>query len=216
MNFLELVKKAWRDCGQTGDGPAAVTGVAGHQLRFVNWVREAWKDIQRESSEWSFLKIRATCTLTAGQENHTSGDLLITDLLKPLAVLIFVSDQWLPLNLIISSQSSDEWLRANKSSGQPCVVYFDNGVFSFDTLPDKNYQLRIYYKRTPQELVANTDVPICDAAYHDTITYLAKKKYALFDEDQALLTEANEAYERTISDMRADLTPQVTFGRSAF
>lgn len=216
MNFLELVKKAWRDCGQGGDGPAAVTGVSGHQLRFVNWVRESWKDIQKSTDEWVFLKTMAECTLTSGQESYTSASLSITDLLKPLAVLIFVQNQWLPLKLSIASQSADEWLRANKNSGQPCIVYFDNGIFSFDTVPDKNYQMRIYYKRVPQELLANTDIPICDAAYHDAITYLTKRKYAMFDEDQALLLEANESYGKALNDMLSDLTPKVTFGRSAF
>ncbi len=216
MNYLELVKRAWTESSQSGGGPVSVVGMSGHQQKFVDWVRDAWVDIQQYSDEWVFLKNSAVCTLTSGQESVLSAILGIADLKKPLVVFIMVDGQWQQLPLSISLSSSGEWSQVNKQSGRPTKVYFSNGSFSFDSIPDANYQLKIHYVKSPQELMTNADTPWCDASYHRTIMWHAVKTYAADDGDQALYNRANMAYEAALMAMLSDLTPRFTFGASAF
>jgi hypothetical protein len=216
MTFLELVKQAWTEASQSGSGPASVKGMSGQQAKFVNWVQDAWLQIQSESNEWSFLKANKICSLIPGQESYDAKSIELADLLKPLAAFIRVDGGWAPLNLEISFASSGEFLRVNKGPGRPCTVYFSNNAFTFDTIPDASYQLNIYYKRRPQELTENTDTPYCDKAYHRTIMWHAVKTYASDDDDKNLYQRANTAYEKALNNMLSDLTPPITFGRSKF
>lgn len=215
MNFLALVQKAWRESGQSGDIPS-VDSAMGLQLRFVNWVRDAWVEIQRDSDEWVFMKLMATFSTISGQESYTKGALSLSTLKKPLAVFISIDGLWQPLSLMVSPGSSSESLRLNKSASRPGVCYYSNGVFSFDTIPDQDYQIKVYYVRSEQELTANTDTPIVDESYHRAIVWKAIEQYARFDEDNALYVSAKDRADRAILAMYGDLTPPVTFGRSAF
>lgn len=214
MNFLELVKRAWTEASQSGDGPASVVGMSGHQLKFVNWVRDSWVKIQKESSQWAFLKAIKTCALTAGQETFTSADLDLMDLKKPLTVSILCDGQWSPIRLIVSEQSSDT--QYNKQPGRPCIAYFSAGTFSFDTIPDAAYQLKIQYVKRSQNLLENADTPQCDEEYHLTIMWHAVRAYAIDDGDNALYQRANNEYEFALSEMKSDLLPKISFGPSAF
>lgn len=216
MNFLELVKKAWDKAGQSGDGPASVSGVAGHQKRFVGWVRDAWLDIQRESTEWAFLKSDKVCNLVAGQESFTLAQLALTDLQDVSAAYVLVNGQYQSMRVIRSPSSATNILQQNKTPGFPLVCYFANDAFTFDSIPDANYQIKIHYQRLPQELTTNADTPICNAAYHDAIMWRAVKSYARFDEDQALYAEATEQSEKILMLMHSKLKPEIKFGASAF
>lgn len=216
MNFLEIVKRAWVESGQSGDGPASVVGMSGHQQRFVNWVRNSWADIQRSHEEWVFLKSAAECTLTAAQETFQVTTLGITDLKVPLNVFISIDGQWSELGMVISFSSASDYSRLNKESGQPKIAYFSNGILSFDTVPDAAYSLRIHYRKVPQELNANTDIPLCESLYHMTIVWGAVKRYAQSDEDQSLFNAANAEYRRCILEMLNALTPKIKFAPSAF
>lgn len=216
MNFLEIVKRAWVESGQSGDGPASVTGMSGHQQRFVNWVRNAWSDIQRSHEEWSFLKAVAEFSLVPAQESVIIASMGVYDLKIPLKVFILIGGQWSELGLVVSSSASSDYLRLNKQSGRPCIAYFSNGVLSFDTIPDAAYSLRVHYRKTPQELSANTDIPLCESMYHMAIVWGAVKRYAQSDEDQSLFNAANAEYRRCTVEMLNDLTPKIAFAKSAF
>jgi hypothetical protein len=216
MNFLELVKKAWEKAGQSGEGPASVASAVGHQKRFVNWVRDAWTEIQQESSEWSFLKADKVCALVAGQDSFTLAELALTDLQDILAIYILVNGKYQPVKLIRSPSSASNILQQNKTAGCPLVCYFANDAFTFDSVPDAAYQIKIHYLRLPQELAANADVPICNASYHSAIWWRAVKSYARYDEDQAMYAEATEQSEKVLMLMHSKLKPEIQFGRSAF
>jgi predicted small integral membrane protein len=190
--------------------------MSGHQLRFVNWVRNAWSDIQRSHEEWVFLKSYADCTLTAAQETFQVAALGVTDLKVPLNVFILIDDRWSEIESVISLSSANSLSLANKQAGRPCIAYFSNGVLSFDTIPDSAYSLRIHYRAVPQELNANTDIPLCESMYHMTIVWGAVKRYAQSDEDQSLFNAANAEYRRCMLEMLNALTPKITFSPSAF
>jgi len=216
MNFLELVRKTWEKAGQSGDGPASVSSATGHQKRFVNWVRDAWTEIQQESSEWAFLKTDKVCSLVAGQESFTLAQLALTDLQEVLAVYILVNGQYQSMRVVRSPSSVTHILQQNKTPGFPLVCYFANDTFTFDSIPDANHQIKVHYQRLPQELAGNLDIPICSAAYHSAIWWKAVKSYARFDEDQSLYAEATEQSEKILTLMHHKLKPEIKFGSSAF
>lgn len=215
MNFLQLVQKTWQESGLSGS-VADVGSASGMQLHFVNWVRDAWIDIQRESDEWVFMKQSAIFATAAGQEEYQKGTIALQQLKKPLTAYILVNGMYQQLGLVVSPQSATELNRLNKQTSQPSVCYYRNSVFSFDTIPDKAYTVKVYFVRTEQELLLNTDIPIMDDNYHRAIVWKALEQYARYDEDNALFQSSRERADKALLSMRSDLTPPITFSRSAF
>lgn len=216
MNFLDIVKRAWVESGQSGDGPASVVGMSGHQQRFVNWVRNSWADIQRSHEEWDFLKVSAQSSLVPDQDTYHVSALSLTDFKSPLSVFIKINEQWSEIGFVIAASAMSDIDRLNKQKGRPCIAYFAAGNVSFDVVPDDAYQILINYRRKPQELSANLDIPLCDSMYHMTIVWGAVKRYAQSDEDQSLFNAANAEYRRCILEMLNALTPKIKFAPSAF
>lgn len=79
MNFLELCQRTRLECGLARSStslPATVTGQVGQLGQIVEWVRQAWSEIQG-SQRWSFLWEEAIITIdnaqstTAGAETTT-------------------------------------------------------------------------------------------------------------------------------------------------
>lgn len=56
MNFLALVQRTIRECGATGSTLLTVSGVSGEAQRFVDWVSEAWNEIQTKHDDWEWLR----------------------------------------------------------------------------------------------------------------------------------------------------------------
>lgn len=73
MNYLQLVQRMASECGVSG----TLTTVAGQQgslLRCVNWIQQAWIEIQTAHDDWTFL--RSSRLLGAGASFATvSGQL---------------------------------------------------------------------------------------------------------------------------------------------
>jgi hypothetical protein len=73
MNFLELSQRTAAECGVSGT-LTTTSGQQGSLLRIVNWVKEAWIEIQTEHDDWTFM--RSSKLLGAGVSFPTvSGQL---------------------------------------------------------------------------------------------------------------------------------------------
>lgn len=59
MNFLALVTRLVQESGASGSGPITTINQVGEYGRMVNWIQDAWLDIQSEHQDWEFL--RSTC-----------------------------------------------------------------------------------------------------------------------------------------------------------
>jgi len=55
MTFLELTKKLRFHCGVSGIGPSSVIDQTGDYERLVDWIRDAWTEIQNTPGYWRFM-----------------------------------------------------------------------------------------------------------------------------------------------------------------
>ncbi|MDX8400934.1 MAG: hypothetical protein R8K20_11915 [Gallionellaceae bacterium] len=79
MNFIQLAQRLGRECGIAGTVPS-VANQAGENGRLVDWINEAWVEVQLER-EWGFR--HATIpqqVLTIGSDKYAPLDFNITDL----------------------------------------------------------------------------------------------------------------------------------------
>lgn len=74
MNFLQLCQRSREKCGISGSGPAAVTGQSGEMLRVINWVNEAWMEIQNSRTNWMWMRGEFTFNTVAAQQAYTTTE----------------------------------------------------------------------------------------------------------------------------------------------
>ena len=80
MNYLELAQRLRRKCRVAGSGPSGLTGQNEEYSRLLDFVNEAWMEIQRARDDWNFMRASACCQTVAGQTTYSDSDFGITDL----------------------------------------------------------------------------------------------------------------------------------------
>ncbi len=80
MTFLELCQRTHAEAGLAGSGPTSPLGQSGMNAKVVNWVRDAWNDIQQMHNDWNFLWKSSNVTLLAGSRSYTPVAAGVADL----------------------------------------------------------------------------------------------------------------------------------------
>jgi hypothetical protein len=238
MNFLQTCQKTHLFLrlggGLPGTLPTTTVGQTDSLGELVQYVIQAWIDIQNMEPEWGFMVQQGTFDTVANQRTY------------PLSVL--VDDEDVPI--------ADDWLLLNPFNGKPSVfkiqsalanqgwVYYwpyDNfrgywdlsvrpvarpGYFTiwpdktleFDATPDAVYTVFCDYKVKPQVFALNTDDPEnypapgrgLPAAYHDVIVWKAIKYYCLSRSDQGPLeARADREFNRVLSSIKQKYLPRL-------
>jgi len=88
MNYLELVKRLASETGTELESkvttvevpPATAYGeTTEHRTRLINWVRQAWIEIQEDQDQWNFMVRRASMPLVRGQTSYAIAELAEPD-----------------------------------------------------------------------------------------------------------------------------------------
>jgi hypothetical protein len=67
LNFLQLAQKLRQEAGIAGTGPSTTAGQVGELGRVVDWINQAYIDIQEKHDDWNFLRFEFSLPLTIGQ-----------------------------------------------------------------------------------------------------------------------------------------------------
>lgn len=206
MTFLELCKRVHL-LGRFGEdkpgtAPSTVTAQTGVLAEIVSWVQMAYLDIQRQRSRWLFLNKLGTLVMTIGQSGYTPASSGITDFRELIGSS--AESTW-PFVGVYKTTTADEtqchyipyeqWIlgiydRGLASAGNGRPSYFTvkpDNTLAFYPKPDFAYSVRIPYKRTLHELVADTDLPIIPADYHMLIVWRVISDYYCTTREAQLL-----------------------------
>lgn len=232
--LLQLAQDTGGECGvpgmQLGVGPATVVGVTGEQLRIVNWVIGAWKDIQLERDDWTFHNInldRSDLPAASGAN--------ITTTASPYGVVAspeILFAEWDIRSLRFSTPASalgDEvapdffpyeqfrWIYRRGPIPQGTLpgaftIDRDNTTILFDCTLGQLTRIRANYKSIIQTLAVDSDVPLAPAELHDVIKWRAIMKYAGFEEAGALYQHAQKESDRLFGALIRRCTPMFGWG----
>lgn len=195
--FLELVNDVGRESGTMGGQQlASVANAAGRWLKVVNWTRQAWEIVQRDRSDWLFLRKQFTASLFPGKARYTPVDLAINDFgswpsLNEDARKFTMFDPTIgradeaPLLRI----SYDNWLARYDigvvAQNRPTDYAFgDDRALYVGLTPNRQYTIRGHYRRSIQSLSADADIPYIHPDYHQIVVWRALMLLGDDDESQ--------------------------------
>lgn len=220
MTFLELANKLMQRTATGGSDLTAVTGLTGAQRRLVNYVIEAWTDIQSARRDWGFRWAEFSVTLASGSQVYNLRTAINAGEVK-LGTYFTIEKQTdsttrRRISLLDYNYFEDVFGGRPAQSGSPLYATLqpDGQNIKFDVSLDVNYVLKGKYQRVVQVLAATTDTPTgLPAEYHDAIFYLALMKWAEFEEAGDIYITAKRAYDEWMQRLVNDFLPKVLVGQ---
>ena len=208
MDYLQLVNDFLIETGME-DEVATVDAAIDDVKKATVWVRDGWLEIQRQHSTWDFRWAEGSFNTVAAQQTYTLAD----------ANLVQGDDLFLESLRIDSEESNLELtpiddFRYKTDTGAPSK--YDrrpNGSMVLYRIPDATYTIQYEYAVAPVVLVADSDTPAMDPAWHKAIVWLAITNYAREQgkEWQGLYLTASREYTRIHTEMTNAMLP--TWGK---
>jgi len=182
MTFLELVRAVRSRVGMQGSGPTGVTTATTAEMDLVNAVSDAWIDLQLfRNEEWRWMRNTTSFNMVAGTNTYTESTIFPVNsrlsYWRKDTCYAMVNGKKIPVYPI----EYDTFIyRTNNDTSTRYPYIFtvrpwDNALL-FNT-PNDTYTIYIDYQKTPQQLVANGDIPELPTRFHLAIVYAAVEKY---------------------------------------
>lgn len=196
MNYLDLSKRVHLllRIGEDAPGtrPTTVVGQTGVLGEIVQWVAAAHNDICRRHPHWRFLLAGGEVPLPTGGRILAKSALQVSlPLLRKVNPMVYEDGAYLmirPDDPVDATEQEVFYIPAQAwhgsfdvapiPSGQP--RYFTitaEGGLEFDTTAERDYTIRLRYRKLVDELVLDADEPMFDEDYHDTIVWWAIVHY---------------------------------------
>lgn len=238
MTFLQLCQRAVVECGVSGT-ISFVTGQTGSLGRIVNWVAEAWLDIQVEHDDWDWMRaplLSSGSVLTggfafqtvAGQWSYPIGNGAGTVGIGPTRFGNY--DRWsfrcstTAQGFLDETQFGEDipyqaWrdgymLGANRLlQTRPTVVAIGSDQsLNLGPPPNGLYTITGDFFVSPTRMVMEPDVPPgLPDRYHMLIVYGAMRKYAGYEAASEVMERGTREYTRMMRHLEVARLPRMDF-----
>ena len=180
MNRLQLARAlrqyAGIAAGSTGNAPSSTLNQTGEYKRVVDWVDEAWAQLQREH-KWNFQWENATVTVLAANSSVV-GTIPSHRYVQDSAYIGSKRLLYLPWESF-----RRRYPAALISSGEPSAWSIrPDKAFVVDHAPTADTAISVERYKNPIAMAADTDEPEMPSEHHMAIVYKALLLYANFEE----------------------------------
>jgi hypothetical protein len=203
---------------------------AGRLLQCVENIRQSWQDIQNRYPNWRWMRVGFTVDTAASDRSYAFGD--CTDDLTSNPIDRFshwrVNDADDPPKtyLVSAGVGTERWLiwvpwdyfnrvygRGTQNDGPPSHISVDpqNNLVLGPT-PDDIYRVTGYYQRSPQDFVADADVPDMPEQFHNLIWSYALQNYGMNHAANHILVKAATLTKRRMRQLEANQLPDLVIG----
>ena len=181
MTYLELCARANQMAGLQGT-ITAVASVTGYQQNLVDYVAEAYEDLQNMRTDWRFMRSNVTFNTVQGTTEYSLSTIGITDHGRWLDNIAYADSNGYLIRL--RPQNYDRFLleeTGNTVQSKP-FKYTEDPVdrHLYINEPDGVYAITAHYMTKAVVLALDADVPLLPSQFHLLIAYLGAMKMANF------------------------------------
>ena len=224
MNFLQICQRVRSKAGITGvtDTPTTVVSQVGELGRVVNWVNEAWEEIQNMHDTWEWMRGDFSFNCVSGTYIYVPGSAPVsltafaewhTDTLRCYLTATGVSDEqfmaeWdYPL-------FRDYYELGSGYSGRPQLfaVRPSDSALLLGPNPDAVYTVRGQYQKRATTMSLDADTPGLPAQYHMLLVHGALMKYAAYEGAPEVMASASRDYFNMLMRLSQDQLPTLRMG----
>ena len=200
MTLLQLCNRLIAEAGISAQPMTTTVGQTGELGRVVNWIQQAWLDIQSSQTTWRWMRKSAAMITVAGQSGgyKPAADDVATWTLD--AARNYVTARGDITEIFMNFVEYDDFrnsylygaLRYAQSRPMVFTINPDN-TLSFGPVPTGDYTVTNDYYKKPAEMAGDTAEPDMPAAFHAGIVWRALMFYGGYE-------AASEAYNRGMNE----------------
>jgi hypothetical protein len=201
--FLELAQETRALSGIGGTGPASVVTASGIEGRIVNYVKNAWIDIQMHPKKWKWMWGRYLAPIPGGAPLQT----IINTREYPLTDVESVRVKSFRSYLTATGVSDRQrmiwlsWMKFDRAHGtvdelanRPIRITRDpSGQLVVYPKASAAYSIEFEYFKGAQILTANDDIPQLPVDFHQLIVYEALKRFGKAEDAPEIIKLGEEA-----------------------
>lgn len=229
--YLQLCQHLRREAGGASTGPSAVTGQTGLNEKYVNWIAQAWTELQGKhvAPGWRWMRSTWSVNTVAGDDTYAGTDCTDTRLSAVVTrfrrwihldddgcsnVKSYLSSggvagehylQFLPWNYF-----RDRYKRGTQNNNPPVHFSIDpQNNLVLGPKPNAVYVVSGEYQMSAQVLTADGDTPEMPSDFHMLIVYEAMLKYAASSVAAEVLARARLEGGRLLRQLENDQLPEI-------
>lgn len=228
MNFLQLVQELRRQSGVAGGSTiATVLNQTGTNQLMVNWIADAWRELQGLQDTWNWMREPFTFETVAN-----TGDYLPTAITNTLTGDLMSDLRYWHKDTFRCQKKSigvqdEQWLveweyrvfrntyRFNvQVAGRPVVFAIKpNGkAVMLGQIPNDVYEISGEYQKKPWNLAADSDEPDMPEAYHMLLVYKAMQSYGMYEAAGEVVQRGQAQYQRLMNQLEREQLEEVYLG----
>jgi len=225
MTYLQLFQRFIRECSYTGSTPTTVVGVTGDRLQALDWLNDAYNDIQIHQTNWRFMKKDFSFTTTDGTRNYSVTTIGLTDFDR-WKIHEFGDARLYVTSTGVSSEQYLEYLHwedyrrnfvfgaTRTAEGRPSYISIkpDNSLDLYLVPNSDDYTVVGQYYRSPAVLSADADEPLFPSQFHKIIIWRAMMFYGNFYNAPEKYDQGQNEYKKLLRRLQFDQLPKFTFG----
>lgn len=223
--YLKLCQDVARECGVAGGAdptpkPTTVTGQRGELNRIINWVKDAYVEIQG-ARNWRWLRKDFEVDTVAGTDTYAFG--ACTDVDDAALITRFktwrLDDRRNPPKIFLTSSGVGSQVFLSYTMWDNFEYLYKTGALQNQTSqpvhitvnpkdeivlgisPNDIYTLRGSYHKSAQILAADGDIPEMPTVYHNLIMYQAMEYYGMFESAPEVVSRARVGMRRLMNQL---------------
>jgi len=222
--FLALCQQVASDSGTiNGALPTTVVGQTQRLGKIVRWTNQAWRSIQNAHGSWRWMQAEfSSGSIVSGTRAYSGSDLGLTrhaewtfsgredeERFSIYLTASGVADEG-GLHFRDWSDFYPMFMRGTQTNGRPgyFTITPENKI-ALHPIPDAAYTIRGLYRKTPQDMTADTDEPEMPARFHDIIADAALVALGTHDESMSQLPLWRLRQIGLFSELETDQLPRI-------
>lgn len=223
MNFLTLTTRLRRKCRVTGTGPITVIGQSEEYARLVDFINEAWMQIQRKRTDWQWMRNSMTFPTVAAQAEYTLAQIGSTgtnfsdfgnwalESFRSYPTATGVSAEiemghlnylyWRDIYLYGANRSVEQW--PNEFTVLPAL-----GI-GLGPVPAVGYTISGDYYKAATEMTLDADIPSLPTQFHMAIVYRAMMFYGVSEAAPEIYDEGATEFNRIMVQIEDQQLPEM-------
>ena len=209
-----------REVGASGT-VTTVVGTTGEHARLVDWVGQAWLELQNTNPDWTWLRTSTTFNTVASQAAYDPEVVIGAGLMANWVPNTFrVYDTTVANETFLQQVDYDVFRNGyilgttRSTEGYPSVVTIQpDKTIRIALVPNSaDYVIVADYIKYPTELALDADIPEMPTRFHMALVYKAMEWYAAYENAPEVGMRGAQAYRKMMDDLRQDQLPKITRG----
>lgn len=222
MTFLELCQRAQRECG-VASSLTTVVSQTGEHRRFVDWIQDAWNDIQTTHQDWEWMRQSVSFATVDSQATYTPVECGIAadafGMWERYSFRSYITADGVDTESTMHFFDYESWRESyqlgtqRNMRGRPEYISITPAKsIALAPCPTADYTVTGDYFTAPVALALDEDEPLMPAQFHMAIVWKACMSYGAYESATEVYQRGETEFKKLMRRLERDRMPEMKLG----